>query len=235
VFAPDVRTRAALTQGTKAGTVGGEFMRSLTLFKSFAVGMPMRHIRRMRQMDGKSRAEYAAAYLTGLTVFGALALQLKQIASGKDPKDMTEGNFWLASAAQGGGLGILYDIIYKGVDAEGRTGRQNYLGLLGPVFGRGLDAIELGLEGIYALAGSAQHQRQFREHAARFVSDNTPFSKIWWYKQAVDQLVGHEMRDAISPGYSQKVQQRAAKYGETYYITPDGEARAPDFEKALGE
>jgi hypothetical protein len=186
-------------------------------------------------MDGKSRAEYATAYLVGLTAFGALALQLKQLANGKDPQDMTEGKFWMAAAAQGGGLGILYDIIYKGADAEGRTGRQNYRGLLGPVFGRGLDALELGYEGVFAAAGSKKHAKQFREHGARFVSDNTPFTKIWWYKQAVDQMVGHEMRDVISPGYSKKVEQRAAKYGESYYISPDGDVRAPDFEKATGQ
>jgi hypothetical protein len=235
VYAPDVRVRAALTQDTKSGTVGGELMRSMTLFKSFAVGMPMRHLRRLRQMDGKSKAQYSAAYVMGLTAFGALAIQLKQIAAGKDPQDMTEEKFWLSALAQGGGLGILYDVIYKGVDAEGRTGRQNWRSLSSPVFGRAADAIEVGMEGVMVAAGSQKHEKQFREHAARFATDNLPFSKIWWYKEAFNQILGHEMRDTISPGYTTKERTRAQKYGESYYMKPNGEVRSPDFDKAVGE
>lgn len=235
VYAPDVRVRAALTQGTKAGTIGGELMRSMTLFKSFALGMPMRHLRRMRQMDGKSKAQYAAFYLMGLTAFGALSIQLGMIASGKDPQDMSDEKFWVASVAKGGGLGILYDVIYNGVESEGRTGRQNWRSLSSPVFGRAADAIELGTEGVMATMGSRKHEKQFREHAARFVSDNIPFSKIWWYKQALDQVVGHEMREAISPGYMNKQLSRERKYGETRYLKPNGDVRAPDLDKAMGE
>ena len=235
VYAPDVRARAALTQGTKSGTIGGELIRNMTLFKSFALGMPLRHLRRVRQMDAKGRAAYGAVYIVGLTAFGALALQLKQMANGKDPLDMTEGKFWMSAVAQGGGLGILFDLIYGGIDSEGRSGRQNWRALSSPVFSKVMDVTELATEGGYALAGSARHERQFRQHLARFVSDNTPFTKIWWYKEAVNQLVGHEMRETISPGYIQKERARAAKYGESFYIKPGGNVRAPDFEKAVGE
>jgi len=234
VYAPDVRVRAALTQGTRAGTIGGEIVRSMTLFKSFALGMPMRHLRRMRQMDGKSKAQYAAFYLMGLTAFGALSIQLGMIASGKDPQDMSEKKFWVASVAKGGGLGILYDVIYQGVEGESRTGRPVWRSLSSPVFGRAADAIELGTEGVMAAMGSRKHEKQFREHAARFVSDNIPFSKIWWYKQALDQVVGHEMREAISPGYMNKQLSRERKYGETRYLKPNGDVRAPDLVKASG-
>ncbi len=108
----DLYTRAALTRGTQKGTIEGELLRSVALFKGFPTALIARHWMRMvdewAQPNGKaSSVAYGAGLMTGLTIFGALAVELKDMLNGKDPRDMSTAKFWGAAFAQGGGCGHL--------------------------------------------------------------------------------------------------------------------------------
>jgi hypothetical protein len=106
-------------------------------FKSFPIAMVSRHWRRMLDMprfrDGSApvlgnRAVYGGALLLTTTALGAIALQAKQITSGKDPIDMHGEHavkFWLKAFAQGGGLSIVGDMLLNDPGIRRATAMAN--------------------------------------------------------------------------------------------------------------
>lgn len=237
VLAPDVMTRAMVQQGTRAGTWGGEALRSAMLFKSFAFGIVDKHLRRLRNIPtNQGRAAYSVAMLTSLTLFGAVATQLKDMAQGKDPRDMTTPKFWTAAFLQGGGLGIVGDLAYTGMGGNARGGQANWTSLAGPVFGTAFDFADLTIGNLYRAA--AGKKTDAGADALRFARGNTPFVNLWYLRAAVDHMVLHDLQEQASPGYLRRMRKRARKdWDQDYWWTP-GEAtpdRAPDLSAAAGE
>ena len=236
VMAPDLRTRAALQQGTRAGTVGGEALRMLMLFKSFPMAVVEKHLRRIRSIPTtQGKVAYSVAMLTSLTLFGAISVQLKDILAGKDPRDMTTGKFWAAAFLQGGGLGIFGDILYTGMGGNTRGGQANWTSLAGPVFGSALDLADLTLGNLgRAVAGQ---ETQFGADAIRFAKGHAPFINLWYLRSVIDHMVLHDLQEMASPGYLRRMRRRARKdWGQDYWWEP-GEPlpdRAPDIEAAAG-
>jgi len=154
-LAPDLSTRTLQTGGLQKGTGKGELWRSLMLFKSFPVAMLTRHWDRALHgdMGAAGKLTYSAALGFGMTLFGALALQLKDLAAGRDPRDATgdQGNdparlakFWAAAFSQGGGAGFMGDLLLSGEGRGGQSGASAAIGgVVGPVVG---SAFELGYD-----------------------------------------------------------------------------------------
>lgn len=237
VLTPDILTRAAMTQGTKSGTWGGEIARTLLLFKSFGFAMVQKHLRRINSIpSGAGKAAYSAALLTTLPLFGALAIQLKDLRDGKDPRDMTTGKFWAAAAAQGGGFGIFGDMLYTGLGGNGRGGQANWTSLAGPGFGNIADFLNVTL-------GNAKDAWNGKptnagDELIRFTKKNTPFINLWYLRTAINRLFMDDLQEQVRPGSKQRMQTYARnEWGQQFWWAP-GEAlpeRAPDFEEAIGE
>jgi hypothetical protein len=236
VLSPDLRVRAALLQGTKAGTFGGESLRMLMLFKSFPLAVVDKHLRRIRNIPTtRGKVAYSAAMMTSLTLFGAMALQLKDLAQGKDPRDMTTGKFWGAAFMQGGGMGIFGDVMYTGMGGNARGGQANWTSMAGPVFGTGMDLADVTL-------GNAARAAQGKDvdlgaDLVRFGKGNTPFINLWYTRAAVDHLVLHDLQEAANPGYLRRMKQRSRKdWGQEWWWEPGENMpdRAPDLEAAAG-
>jgi hypothetical protein len=240
VIAPDVVTRAAMTQGARAGTLGGELGRSVMLFKSFPLAMLLRNLDRIRDLgkDGApvSRAAYSAALMVGLTLFGALSVELKDLASGKNPRDATTGKFWGAAFAQGGGLGIFGDMLYTGMGGNSRGGQPNWSSLAGPVLGTGVDALNVTLGNLgQALQGKETHAGA---EALRFTRQNLPLLNLWYAKAAIDHMGFQALQESLSPGYLARQRAQAQKdWGQTYWWQPGAGLpdEAPRLAEAVGE
>lgn len=237
VLAPDVITRATITQGSKAGTIGGEIGRSLMLFKSFPLAMVSRHLDRIRMIPtAQGKAAYSIALMTSLTLMGALSVQLKDLVQGKNPRDMTNAKFWGASFAQGGGLGIYGDLLYTGFGGNSRGGQPNWANLAGPVVGVGLDAINVTAGNIGQAARG--EKTNFAGEAIRFTRQNLPFLNLWYLKSAIDHAGMNDLQESLSPGYLAR-QRAAAKreWGSSYWWQPTEGLpnQAPDLAQAVGE
>lgn len=237
VLAPDVVTRATITQGARAGTFGGELGRSVMLFKSFPLAMVLRNIDRIRSIPtAQGRIAYSMALLTSLTLMGALSLELKDLVSGRNPRDATTPKFWGAAFAQGGGLGIFGDVLYTGLGGNSRAGNPNWTNLGGPVLGTGADFLNLTLGNIgEAMQGKTTHAGA---EALRFVRSNTPFLNLWYLKAAVDHIGFNDLQESLSPGYLAR--QRAAArrdWGTTYWWEPNKNepSQFPELAKIAGE
>lgn len=237
VLAPDLMTRAAVQRGTQKGTVGGEMLRHLMLFKSFPFAMISRHLRRINSVEGKwNKFNYGASLAIGLTTMGALSLTLKDLVAGKDPRDMTELKFWGAAFAQSGGLGIYGDILYTSMGGNARGGQANWTNILGPVVGTGFDLANVTLGNVGDLAEGKD--TNIGAESIRFARQNTPFINLWYARAAIDHMFFHEIQESLSPGYLNKMRKNTRKeWGQEYWWEPGTGLpnRAPDLSAAGGE
>src|SRR3546814_2803278 len=102
-LSPTARSRALVTGATRPGTVAGEFIRNVALFKSFMVSRTYLHMRRMMAQRGLAgKAKYLAWITIGMTAAGALAAQASAVYRGKAPRPMDDPKFWLSGVARGG-------------------------------------------------------------------------------------------------------------------------------------
>jgi len=240
VIAPDVLTRAAITQGHQAGTFGGELGRSLMLFKSFPLAVVLRNIERIKSLPpsrfGHLKFAYSLGLMTSLTLFGALAVELKDIVSGKNPRDATTGKFWGAAFAQGGGLGIFGDLLYSGMGGNSRGGQPNWSNLAGPVVGTALDALNVTLGNLgQEMQGK---DSKFGAELLRFTRQNLPFLSLWYLRSAIDHAGFADLQETLSPGYLARQRSAAARdWGQTYWWEPNETlpSNAPRLASAAGE
>jgi hypothetical protein len=235
----DLQTRAAVTRSTQKGTVEGEVLRSLMLFKGFPMAMISRHWGRVadqwRVGDKASSVGYAAGMMTSITAFGALAMQLKDLANGKDPRDMTTPKFWGAAFAQGGGMGIFGDMLYTGFGGNNRAGVPNWMSFAGPVFGSALEAIDL-TAGNIGRAGQGK-DTHFGAESVRFARSHLPFVNLWYAKAALDHAALHDLQEYLSPGYLARMQDRAHQdWNQSFFWRPGSglPERSPDFSRITG-
>jgi hypothetical protein len=237
VMSPNIMTRAAIQQGTRAGTVGGEILRTVMLFKSFSMGIVLQHLRRIRNIPTTAgKIAYSAALLSTSALTGAVSLQLKDIVFGKDPRDMTTGKFWLAAMAQGGGLGVYGDMLYTGMGGNSRGGQANWTNFAGPVFGTAFDAVDVARKGLGWVTadegGKYKAQQQFGGDALRFVKGNLPVVNLWYTRAAIDHLLMHDLQERVSPGYLQRMRERSRHDWKQGYWWRPGDTlpdRVPDF------
>lgn len=240
VIEPGARERADMQAGVRAGTFKGELMRSIFLFKSFPHAMFSRHIKRAMGAYGSwsGSAGYLAALVAMQTVMGAVALEINDVLSGKDPRNLNPAEKfgmqnWLAAFLKGGALGYYGDFLFDLNNTDGRTFAES---VTGPVLGTvaGFDALTRG-NAIQYLRGQETHAGA---ELARFLRGITPGSNLWYAKAALDHLIFQNMQEYFSPGYLADMRAKAQeKAGTTYWWKPGrpiDEARAPNIANAVG-
>ncbi len=229
----------ALRGDIKPGNIGGELLRSVTSYKSFAMSLMFGQYRRfMAQPAPLGKAKYAAKVTAMLWLGGAMAIQLKELAKGNDPRPMDDWKFWGAAFLQGGGLGIFGDFF---ASETNRFGGGFAPTLAGPVVSAMSDAIGL----VSANAASAMRGEDTRVgvDGVDMLRRYTPvLSSAWPVKTAYSRLVLDELQAVIDPradiNNRRKVKKMAKDYGTQPFIPiqgTGGSARLPDLSNALGD
>jgi uncharacterized protein YoaH (UPF0181 family) len=229
---PGAAERALTLRGTRRGTLEGEFLRSTMQYKSFPITMMTTHL--MRGLDAARQGDYGrylASLVVGLTAMGALAMQLRQIATGKDPRNMNDHRFWGAAFAQGGGSGLIGDFIYTGVS---RADSSFYMATVGgPIGGLVDDLAKIAGLNIQAL-DDERKERAFGADLARFVRRNTPGTSLWYTRLATDRLLWDALQDQVDPEAPRRwrqLERRAFRdYEQEFWWRPGQSApeRAPN-------
>lgn len=188
--------RVAFQGDAPPGTFLGEITRSGVMFKSFAMSLLINQARRFwAQPTPLSRAAYAAKMVVGLTLLGSVAVQLKELSKGRDPRPMTDKKFWAAAVLQGGGVGIFGDFFAASTSRFGGGFAQT---LAGPVAGLAEDvATPIGSN----LARAAQGEDLLLgRDIANLVRFNTPVaSSLWYQRRAFDALVADQLQLLLDP------------------------------------
>lgn len=240
VIEPGARERAGTTAATQAGTWQGELMRSVFLFKSFPHAMIKRHIERgLQAYDGMGgKAGYLASLVALQTFFGAIAMEVNDILSGRDPRNLNPlekrgPKNLLAAVLKGGALGIYGDFIFNEASANGRSMVETMAGPVASTLA-GIDAATRG-NLIQWAQGKEPH---FGAEMTKVARGLTPGANLWYTKLATDHLIFQNLQELFSPGYLARTRAKAQReFGTTYWWAPGqsiDQARAPNVANIAG-
>lgn len=232
--ADDVRTfRSKL----RPGTFGGELAEWALLLKRTPFGIFTTHMLDIpKQFDSAgARWAYRAAFMTAGSIMGGVAIQLRNLALGNDPQDVTSWEFQRDMLMASGGFGILGDFILsdKGDHSNGT---------LTKAMGPGATAVEDTITLLKSMAGkTVQGDATAGKTGAQLLrfahSYAAPFTRLWYLKAAVNHLAYVNAMDKLSPGYSMRVRRMMAKRNQSSWWSPGDQAphRAPSLAPMVGE
>jgi len=222
----DLRTRALFTSLAPKGTIGGELARSALLFKGFGITSMLMQSRRIMELGNRSpwtAINYAGGLAILTTLGGGLALQMKALAGGRDPRPMDDASFWGAATLQGGGWGIFGDFLQS---QQNRFGGGFASTLAGPM-----------VSDIQTVADVAKAKHPAWA-AARTARQFLPGGSLWFARTAFDRNVTDQVQEAIDPNYREswsKMAQRAKEQRTQMWWQPGQPLpdRAPNMANAL--
>lgn len=230
-----LRGRVFLGGAIRPGSIAGELIKSALMYKNFATTVMFTHFRRtLGQSNKKNRAVYLADLLISTSIVGALAIQAKDMAKGKDPRPMTDGQFWMAAMLQGGGLGIFGDFLFAD---QNRVGGGPFETVTGPVFAAAADTARLTIGNVQQFA--ADENTNAGRDAVRFAKRYMPGGSLWYARLALERVVWDRLQDWVDPKAAQarrRILRNAERdFGQGYWWAP-GDAvpeRAPDLQNTL--
>lgn len=234
---PDARARAIASLGTQKGSFIGEMTRTGIMFKSFPVTLVTTHIYRGLMLSSKmDRLSYLGAMFVGTTAIGAIALQAKDMAKGKNPRDMTSPKFMAAAAAQGGGLGILGDFLFSD---QNRFGGGMASSLFGPAVGMIDDVGKLTFGNLQEAAKGKD--TNMAGESIKFAANYIPGGSLWYARLALERAIIDQLALAADPKMQKKFNRQMKKqhkdYGSDFWWKP-GKASPeglPKLKRAAGK
>lgn len=242
VIRPGAAEKYQMGAGLERGTIKGELTRSFFLFKAFPWAMIYRHWMRGLNMETTGgKAVYLASLIAGTTVLGAVSQTVNDALQGKDPRNYNpfQGEHgaknWIAAMLKGGSLGLYGDFLFANSTQHSQTGVTATL--LGPVAGLVDQAFALTQGNLVQYAQGKD--TKFGADLTKFIQGNLPGSNLWYAKAALDHLIFNQMAEYFSPGYLQRVRERARNdFGQEYFWNPNagvGDWRAPNFNRLAGQ
>lgn len=236
----NVEGTARMMMGLEPGSIPGELVRSFGMYKSFAVSLTLGQIRRFNAIPTRQdRLQYAAMMGAGLLMLGAVSVQLKDLAKGRDPRPMAgegAGKFWMAALFQSGGLGIFGDFFSAETSRAGGGVAET---LAGPVAGLGGDVVRLAAGPIGAMA--AGEDPRIGRNLVNFARQNTPvFSSLWYARAAYDRVVADNFQRLVDPeaeaNWRRQERARENNFGNRIWWDRGAALpfRAPDLSNATG-
>lgn len=217
---PWARNVAAL--GSSPGTFGGELVRTLAQFKSFAITMVERQWGREVRRNG---VDVPGVFLMAsmLTAFGFIGNQLRGLVSNQRQTMPQDGEGWMkmigSAAGNGGALGLLGDAFLRD---SGRTGGDMFKGLImGPGAAVPFDAASL-LKNLYqgpqSETGRATRGTTALNDLHAIGNDVAP--NIWMLRAAYSYLTPYMIANMIHPGAVQRHAQVMRKNNEAWILPP---------------
>ena len=214
--------RITLSGSAQPGTVKGEIVNSMLMYKNFPITLGMTHLSRGFQQVGlKGKAKYLVPMIVGGAVMGSIAYEIKQIAAGKTPtkpEDMGV-RYWLNAIIYGGGLGIFGDFLFSD---QNRYGGSFSKTLAGPVASFIGDSINLTF-GNAAQLISGEKTNAGKELAA-FIQRYTPGSSLWYARVALERILFDSIERLINPDFDsdnrRNINKLKSRTGQDYWWSP---------------
>ena len=215
-----VRARTTLVSNTRAGTLAGELVRSFAMFKNFPVTFYQNNLMAAIYQKGTTRKmAIGADLLISSSAMAALSIQLREMTKGRDPLPMDTVSFWSAAILTGGGLGILGDFMFAGVNRFGgglvETASGPKVGFLNSL--RNL-----------TVGNVAQFVRDEKTNLGKetidFFGRNLPGASTWYLRLAIERAVLDQLRLMVDPDAYKRFRQlergRQRDYNQDYWWRP---------------
>ena len=237
-----VRAKAFLGGGTQKGTFMGELVRSAAMYKNYSVTLFHNNLTRAYRakeyskaadglvLSGKmSSAKDMTDLFIGASLMGALAVQMKEVSKGRDPRKMDNAAFIGASILQGGALGIFGDFFTSTTNRYGGGLGET---LAGPVIGFGTDIGRLSVGNLFEL--SQGEDTNFVREMTRFAGRYVPGQSIWYLNLGYRRLVMEQLEEWADPQARSRYNKQMRKYrketGQEFWWSPGDTTpkRAPE-------
>lgn len=210
---PGARERALMLQGTRPGTVSGEFWRPLMQSKAGPISQALRTLG--RAVDGQPG--HASQWdvpgivhvMIGTTVLGYLAMAMEDMAGGRTPRDPSKPHTWAMAFLQSGGAGIYADFLFG---EHSRFGGLPLRPIAGPTFGMIDDAVDLW--------ATVREGGDVAANAFNLAISNTPYTNLWYSRAALDYLLIYQIQETLNPGYLRRMERRMEKDNAQTFVFP---------------
>ena len=236
----NIRGQVISKFGTKPGTIWGEANRFGMQFKGFSVTFLLDHVANVvdEGLAGRpmNALKFGASLVIGNTLLGGVAMQLKALMTGQDPRDMTTAKFWGAAFMQGGGLGIFGDFLFSDYNRFGG-------GLAGTIAGPGIGLISDTAK--LTLGNIADGGKDAGKDLVGWLRRWTPGGSLWYSSLIYQREILDQIQQAVDPKAARAFRRkmRAAEEIDTKYFYPPGSSvifgggnvRAPNLGNAVGE
>jgi len=213
---PDTQIRSITNMNTIKGTSMGEVNRFVMQYKNFAVSLYKKIILREMQSYGPDESKLvgvsmiAATLMLG-TIFGYMVIAVKDMLSGRSPRDPSKGSVLMQSFVQGGGGGIYGDFLMS--EVQNQYGNGIFETALGPT----ASDIKKFIDMVKTMNEPKKAGKKFLQLA----EGHTPFINLYYTKAAYDYLIGYQIKEYLDPGFFQRMKDRNEKNrGQTYYFKP---------------
>lgn len=222
--------------GVTKGSISGELYTSAMQFKGFAVSLMTKHARIIGMLGPVGGAMYAAQFFIGLTMYGAAVIQLREIAKGNDPRPMDNAEFWADAALQGGGIGILGDLVGVFKNDRNMDSLGQFIG--GPIYGTVQDlrrAAYTALPGFHERADGTHREANPGKAAVQLAKRYLPGTNLWYARLAWERIVLDQLDAQVNPMHEANMaakEKRVEKNGQGMWWRPGEVApdRLPDWD-----
>ncbi len=209
---PNARVRAMIHQGSRGGTLGGEFARAFGQLKTFPLTMMTMHWARAANMGGgASKLGYFASLAAGTLVMGALAQLSYDKLRGRD-REMNMA-FMIDAFDRGGLPGMFGDFVNS---SDRKYGLLGFAG--GPLLTDTADVLAFAFGTAKEVAKLESNlQRRVMEknmpQAVKLFENFTP-GKLWYTRLILDRLIFDQFKKATDPKWHSKQKRMRKKYRE---------------------
>ena len=225
-----MRERTGMAFGTRSGTIAGEAFRSLSQFRGFLQAVVGRHaIPAATGYAGYKPAALLAHLIVATTLAGYLSMNAKRMVAGEAPRPIVgdspadTAHVWMASLAQGGGLGIYGDYLFGEANRDGLDFTLSSLG--GPAVSDAEKVAQIVTQATHGGGiNEATGKSVIPAEAVRLGSRNIPLINLWYTRLALDYLILWHLQEAVSPGYLARREQNIQReeHGRGFIVSPTG-------------
>jgi hypothetical protein len=206
---PTLRTRSITTgaftgANAKKGTITRAFWGSAFMFKSFPVTVMFNHVLPAFKSAAQGKFEHAATVAVGTTLIGGLAVQLRDIVKGRDPREL-DSKFWAAAALQGGGMGLFGDFVFSDYSRFGRDPLVDFL--VGPIGGLTSDVLRTFKGNFDRALDDGNDLDKFKRDVFSLAKRNTPAVNLWYSRLLVERLFLDQIEKQIDPQFNRRNRQ----------------------------
>lgn len=223
-----VEGAVALKDTTRPDTLVGALLSSFAMYKNFPVSFAMIYGRLgMTSPSVKGRLAFYAGLGAGMTLVGALGIQMREISRGREPLPMDNPAFLGKAFLSGGALSIWGDFLFTGINEFGKGPQDAVAGPLVSFMG---DTTQLALGDVFQFAdtvgglGDKEFKSTTASKAVEWARRYTPGTSIWWARLALEREVWDRLQEVADPKAYAKRQKRVRNqrktYGNDYYLAP---------------
>jgi hypothetical protein len=213
---PDTQIRSITRMGTVRGTAMGEVNRFVMQYKNFAVSLYKKILRREMDSYGPDESRLIGATMLASTlmlgtIFGYIVLSVKDMLSGRSPRDPKKLAVVMQSFVQGGGAGIYGDFLMSEIQNQYGNG----------VFETALGPTASDIKKFIDVVKNMNEPKKAGKKFLQLAEGHTPFINLYYTKAAYDYLIGYQIKEYLDPGFFNRMKKRNEENrGQTYYFKP---------------